>query len=115
MTIATLILASAIQAAGAQVPAAPSPSSAIAIVPQPVKITPRTGTFRIGPRTVIWTDAASEAVARQLARYLEPATGLTLRVQVGGPLPANAIAFHRERALRQLGPEGYRLDVTPAR
>ena len=115
MPIPAALLAAALLGPGAQAAVAPPPPVAtIAIIPQPVRLMPRAGAFRITKRTVMWTDVASEAVARQLARYLEPATGLTLRVQVGGTLPAGAIAFHRERALRRLGAEGYRLDVTPS-
>jgi hexosaminidase len=79
-----------------------------------VKVTPRAGRFTITKRTIVWSDAASEPTARQLARYLEPATGLALRVQVGGTLPRGAIALHRERALGRLGAEGYLLEVTPS-
>lgn len=95
--------------AAAQAPAEP----VIAIVPQPVKVTPRPGRFTLTARTVIWTDRAGESIARQLARYLEPATGFTLRVQVGGTLPSRAIALHRERAIARLGAEGYTLEVRP--
>jgi len=38
------------------------------IVPQPVSMTRGTGHFTITPRTVIWTDRSSAAVAHQLAR-----------------------------------------------
>jgi hexosaminidase len=67
----------------------------------------------LGPRTVIWTDAAGAAVGRQLARYLEPGTGLTLPVRTGGAAPAGAIVLRRDASLARLGPEGYTLDVRP--
>jgi hexosaminidase len=116
MSIPALLLTTTLLAPGAQPSgtAQPSTAPAIAIIPQPASLVSRPGVFHITKRTVIWTDAATEAVARQLARYLEPATGFTIRVQVGGTLPAGAIAFHRERALVRLGTEGYRLDVTPS-
>ena len=116
MSIQALLLSTALFVPGARPPGTPQPAAAaaIAIIPQPVTLVPRAGVFRITTRTIVWTDAASEPVARQLARYLEPATGLTIRVQVGGTLPAGAIAFHREHALARLGTEGYRLDVTPS-
>ena len=113
MSIAAALLATTLMLPGTRAPQpSPHPDGTIAIIPQPAKMTPKPGRFRIAKQTVIWTDAASESIARQLARYLEPATGLTLRVQVGGSLPSGAIALHREGALKQLGPEGYRLDVT---
>ena len=90
-----------------------SATPAISIIPRPVTLTPRTGAFVITARTVIWTDAASAAVGRQLARYLEPATGFTFTVRTGGAPPARAIVLRRDAALRQLGTEGYALDVRP--
>ena len=81
------------------------------IVPRPVSMTTQSGRFTLGPRTVIWTDRGSESVGRQLANYLEPATGFVFHVQVGGPVPSAAIALHRDASLERLGPEGYTLAV----
>ena len=58
----------------------------VSIIPRPVSVRTEAGHFTLDARTVIWTDPTSEPVAHQLARYLEPATGLTLRVQVGFPV-----------------------------
>ncbi len=88
-------------------------ASAEQIIPQPVKMTARSGRFTITNRTVIWTDAASSPLGQQLARYLEPATGFALRVQTGGTPPARAIVLRRARTLSRLGDEGYLLDVRP--
>ncbi len=90
-------------------------SAQIAVIPQPVSVTARPGHFTLTRRTVIWTDRASEALGHQLARYLEPATGIALRVQAGGTLPPGAIVLRRDASLKRLGPEGYRLDIRPAR
>lgn len=98
-----------------QVVTKPAAERPIAIVPQPVSVTVRTGRFQITPRTVIWTDQASAAIARQFAHFLEPPTGMSLNVQVGGTIPSGAIVLRRDRSLKQLGTEGYRLDVRPAR
>ena len=95
------------------VSAQPSPS--IAVIPQPVKVTERSGRFALTGRTAIWTDAAAAAIGRQFAAYVEPATGFTLRVQSGGSAPASGIQFRIDRSLARLGPEGYVLDVRPAR
>src|SRR5690349_15239900 len=86
----------------------------IAIIPQPTNATPRTGQFTVPEHTVIWTDPASAALGRQLARYLEPATGFPLRVVSTAAAPRNSIALHRDPSLSRLGAEGYLLDVTPA-
>ena len=85
------------------------------IIPQPVKQTARAGRFTITERTVISTDAASISIGHQLARYLEPATGIVFRVQTGGGAPAHSISLRRDRTLARLGDEGYVLDVGPAR
>lgn len=96
-------------------PAAPLDAAAISIIPRPVSVKPRAGRFRLTGQTVIWTDRASASIARQLARWLEPATGFALRVQTGGAMPAGAIVLRRDRTLSKLGPEGYTLDIRPAR
>ena len=112
ITLSTLAAASL--SASAQGPtASPAGRATIAVIPQPVKLTPRAGRFQISARTVIWTDAASAAVGRQLARYLEPATGYTFVVRSGGAAPTGAIVLRRDRALRRLGTEGYTLEVRP--
>src|SRR5262245_13438746 len=94
---------------------AQSSSPAIAIVPQPVTLTERTGRFTITPKTIVWSDPASASMAEQFVRYMEPAMGFTLRVRTGGELPPGSIAFRRDRTLTRLGPEGYTLDVRPGR
>jgi hexosaminidase len=90
-------------------------SPSIAVIPRPVKVTERTGHFTLEPTTVIWADATSAPIARQFARYVEPATGYTLRVRIAGEAPIGSIAFKRDRTLSRLGPEGYVLDVRPGR
>jgi hexosaminidase len=97
------------------VPSTGRAADTIAIVPQPSKVTPRPGHFTLTRRTAVWTDAASETLGRQLARYLEPATGFTLRVTSAGAPPAGSIALHLDPSLTRLGTEGYLLDVSAAR
>jgi len=96
-------------------PVSAQPASSIAVIPQPVKVTERSGRFTLTGRTAIWTDAAAAAIGRQFAAYVEPATGFTLRVQSAGSAPASGIQFRIDRSLARLGPEGYVLDVRPAR
>jgi hexosaminidase len=83
----------------------------VSIIPRPVSVRTDAGHFTLDARTVIWTDLASAPIAHQLARYLEPATALTLRVQVGGPVPGGAIALRRDPSLTRVGVEGYSLVV----
>ena len=97
-------------AAGA-VFAVPAVVVAQQVVPQPVKLTARQGRFTITPKTVISTDRASAAIGHQLARYLEPATGIPLRVRSGAAAPARSISLRLDRTLARLGDEGYLLDV----
>jgi hexosaminidase len=92
-------------------PTGQADTMAISVIPRPARMTPRAGAFRLTARTVIWSDAASAAVARQLARYLEPATGFTFVVRTTGAPPANAIVLRHDASLRRLGPEGYTLTV----
>jgi hexosaminidase len=98
--------------------AVPDSESVLGIIPRPRKLETRAGAFTLHSRTVIWTDAASAATGRQLARYLEPATGFALDVRVGAA-PAGAsdvIDIRRDPSLATaLGEEGYRLSVRPAR
>ena len=92
----------------------PSTGAAQQVIPQPVKVTSRPGEFVVTARTVIWTDRTSAAFGRQLAAYLEPATGFALRVVNGGAPPARAISLRRDVTLKRLGDEGYVLDVRPS-
>src|SRR5688572_19224727 len=87
-------------------------SALIAVIPQPTKVTARPGEFRMTRATIIWSDPASAPVARQLARYLEPATGFTFVVRTTGAPPAGSITLRRSPALARLGAEGYTLTVS---
>ena len=91
----------------------------IAVIPRPAQIAPLAGHFTLTSRTTIWTDPAhtdAGTVGRQLARYLEPATGFALAVRAGTPpTSADAIVLRLDPALARLGPEGYVLDVRPDR
>lgn len=94
--------------------AAAQTTDSVAIIPRPVSVTPKHGTFTLTARTAIWTDRADSAVARSLARDLAPATGYDLAVRVGTASNGNRIVFRRAaRRDTTLGPEGYRLDVRP--
>jgi hexosaminidase len=112
---ALLLLASPIGALAAQ-GRPDSAAVAAAVIPRPVQMTVERGTFTLGPRTVVWTEARDAALGRQFARALEPATGFAIAVRSGGTAPtANAIVLRRDAALARLGAEGYALDVSPGR
>jgi hexosaminidase len=96
--------------------AASQAQSAIAIIPQPTKLTPGSGEFVLTSRAVIWTDSASAPLGQQLARYIEPATGYALGVRTAGSAPSGSIELRRDASLAQrLGREGYLLVVDPDR
>jgi hexosaminidase len=118
--VSYLALAAAILFSVASLPAQARPTASeatLGVIPRPRTLTVQPGAFTLGARTVIWTDAASAATGRLLARWLEQGTGLALPVRVGGTPPqANVIELRRERALAgTLGKEGYRLRVRPGR
>src|SRR5688572_6955336 len=92
----------------------PAIAAAQHIVPQPSKLTAHSGGFTLTSSTTIVTDAASAAVAYQLANYLEPATGYRLRVVQTAKRPAGSISLRRDAALKRLGEEGYVLEVRAA-
>ncbi len=109
---AAILLLVASNPLSAQGIAPASGATSIAVIPQPVRLVSRPGRFAVTPRTVIWADAPSVPTARQLARYLEPATGFTFVVRTTGAPPPNAIALRHDASLRRLGPEGYTVDVS---
>ncbi len=102
MTPALLLLVAA---------AAQSPHPAI--IPRPVSLTVGEGSFTLTPAATIWADSSSSELARQLADYLEPATGYRFRMKVGGPVPDGGIRLRLDAGLERLGKEGYTLVATP--
>lgn len=90
---------------------APTP----AVIPRPLSMTQSSGAFTLTANTIIWTDRESERIGRYLARALGPATGLPLDVHTGEPPAGPRISLRRDTSLARLGPEGYRLDVSPDR
>jgi hexosaminidase len=87
-------------------------TSDVSIVPRPVSLTHRTGSFRLTPQTRIFADRADSAVAERFARSLAAATGYTLPVRIGRSASGNRVVFQRTRDTT-LGDEGYRLQVRP--
>jgi len=103
--LASVLLAATL---GAQTPAEPS------IIPRPVSMIVRKGTFRLTPRTVIVATRADSLAARRLARDLAPATGFDLPVRFSPTSSGNRIVFrHAPTRDTTLGSEGYRLEVRP--
>ncbi|MCP4662367.1 MAG: beta-N-acetylhexosaminidase, partial [bacterium] len=88
---------------------------AISIIPKPVSMTIKQGEFRLTPETVLVAGDELEALGRQLAGMLAPATGFDLKVNRSKRERSNSIVLRLDPGLRHLGDEGYRLEVTPQR
>jgi hexosaminidase len=99
---------------GAPLRAQPEDAARYAIVPRPMVLEPRDGTFTLTAATVISATGADTVLAHQLARLLAPATGFALRVTTGASDGAR-IELARDASLDSLGAEGYVLDVTGER
>ena len=116
---AALLAQLTLGAVPARAQAAPAATEAtLGVIPRPQRLEPHAGAFTLDARTTIWTDAASAATGRQLARFLEPATGFTLAVRSGSAAPTgeSVIELHRDPSLaKRLGDEGYQLSVRRGR
>src|SRR5438105_13233356 len=86
--------------------------SGFAIVPRPVHLTPKAGSFTLTGSTAIPTDAARRAPGFMLADYLFPATGFRLAVRASAPPPgAPAIPLRPDITLLPLGDGGAASDA----
>ncbi|QFZ17143.1 beta-N-acetylhexosaminidase [Saccharothrix syringae] len=102
---------------GAAAPAQAAPENPLRhIVPAPVEVTPRPGAaFTLGADTRIHTQPGSadaRRVGEFLAGVLRPSTGYRLPVVPGAS--TRGIALLLTGAPREVGDEGYQLDVTRA-
>lgn len=82
------------------------------LIPQPARLAPGAGAFRLTPATRI---AAASASARPAAEFLgavlRRATGLPLRLSPAAPGEDGSITLRHDPAIAH--PEGYRLRVAP--
>ena len=98
----------------AQAPAGSSAPAPPTLVPRPVSLTVKPGSFRLTGATVITTDAASRPLGAMLADYLFPATGFRLAVRSAPAAGASGISIRLDSTLTSLGAEGYRLNASPS-
>ncbi len=106
------LAAFAMTAFGADPAVAAAGEGAIHIVPQPSKVTPKTGVFTLDSGTRISAPAALKAVAERFRDDLRPGTGLPLTLGSGG----KAIVLALDPKLQKtLGDEGYTLKVSPTK
>ncbi len=90
----------------------------ISVIPAPRTMVRGAGEFAVTQATrIVAANDASRAVAKQLAGYLAPATGLKLGVSVGQPADGTIAidAACGAPAVAKLGAEGYAITVTPKR
>ncbi len=90
----------------------PACGADIAIIPQPVKLEPQSGSFVLNAKTIIVTPASCVGEAQYLVDALKPATSFTLAVQQAAPAQPNAITVALDAQRTDLGDEGYTLHVT---
>src|SRR5690242_20739729 len=94
-------------------PASAAEPGRVSVIPQPAQMRMTGDTFELGRDTRIIAGTGAEVEARNLAEALGRLAGWVLPVVPAGPA-RGAIVLERDRDLeRQLGPEGYRLTVTP--
>ena len=90
-------------------------AESLTLIPKPVAVACGDGCFVLTTATVLVSDDASGATAAQLAAFLRPALGVTLAMAASIDGNRSVIALTEDKDLTELGAEGYRLDVTPAR
>jgi hexosaminidase len=94
-----------------------APGGPPSIVPEPVeiKIKAAPGAFVVTPATVIIADGPAAIEARKLLDAISPAMGLRLQLLENDQGRDHAIVLRIDDSLKQLGDEGYKLDVKPDR
>ena len=84
----------------------------ILIIPEPVNVQPKSGSFELDSNTVIIADRSTRKLGNQLSHMLTPAMGYKLAVEEGKKGESNAIILSLNPELQGLGKEGYHLTVT---
>lgn len=89
-------------------------STKYAVIPRPVVLTPRAGSFELSASTVVHSDPAFLAVAHRFARDIADPTGMDLRVRSAASVAGVTSGIRLVRVARSaaLGAEGYWLDVS---
>ena len=91
----------------------PAGGANLAIVPLPSSVTMNSGVFTLKKSTAILAEAPLKPLARQLAGWLNPATGFDLDVR-SSPPSSPWIQLRLQGSLAStLGAEGYRLTASP--
>ena len=88
-------------------------SRVVSIIPRPVQIEIRDGSYRLTPAASIVAGKEVSFEGHQLSAMLWPATGFALQVVEKARAGIPVIELKLDPALEKLGEEGYRLSVTP--
>ena len=89
------------------------PQSKNSIIPRPVEMNVRDGSFRFTEETLVIARDDAKAEATRLVGYLSPAMGYTLKLAEDSDRTQNVILLKIESALKaRLGEEGYELEAT---
>jgi len=86
-----------------------------ALIPEPVSAVCGDGCFTLSAATVVAAGDGARPTAEQLAELLRPATGCPLPIAASASPGQPQIALALDSTAAGLGPEGYRLEVTPKR
>lgn len=89
--------------------------TALSVIPRPVHIMHRPGSFSLTAGTVIVTDRGTRRIGYQLADWLYPATGYRLPAVGSAGGATHVVSLSLDSTLSRLGEEGYRLTVTATR
>jgi hexosaminidase len=85
----------------------------VSVIPRPVTLAMKKGTFQFKPGTTILANPALVTEARLFARTLAPALGFTPEVRASRAGSAPYVEMKLDPSLKKLGDEGYRLEVSP--
>lgn len=83
-------------------------ASRLGLIPRPLSVAVREGRFVMTDQTTISAGRSEQTTARLLADWLRQPSGLPLRIVNGRA--SGAITLRIDRAIADLGPEGYRLE-----
>lgn len=85
--------------------------AAINVIPKPLQVQENTGNFVLNKKVAIATDKQFEQSAELLAALIRQSTGYKCDVTTNGK--AQPIEIIYDASLKDLGAEGYKLEVTP--
>jgi hexosaminidase len=93
----------------------PAEDPQVSIVPKPVKVELRTGSFLLKPETKVTFQPAARVEAQLLAQRLAKATGFPLQTTEANKEAENTLFLIVDTNLERVGTEGYVLDIDTRR